>query len=191
MLIAETVLKRLAAGKATAKEQQTIAETYLHLREVARREEEARHEARQRKEELAKELDDGCDFTLADLPEYRPEDEDENVLLRGRVLERGGSLFVVSTSGTGKSIMATQWPLCLAEGLPFAGIRPTRKLNTWIFQAEDSKTRLVIDRDDVTAELEETFAEVDWRQTWRKVRFIRFPGKTGADFIAEIGRAHV
>jgi hypothetical protein len=123
------------------------------------------------------------DFTLADLPKYEPEAKDEAVLIHGRGLEKGGSLFVVSTAGTGKSVMATQWSLCMAEGLPFAGLRPTRRLCPWIFQTEDSVTRLVIDRDDVTAELSETFPEIDWRQTWQKIRFIRFPGKTGADFI--------
>ena len=126
------------------------------------------------------------DFTLADLPQYKPEEKDEAVLIRGRGLERGGSLFFVSTAGTGKSIMAMQLSLCLAEGLPFAGLQPTRPLCPWIFQTEDSVSRLVIDREDVTAELAEVFPEIDWRQTWQKVRLVRFPGKTGADFIAEL-----
>ena len=126
------------------------------------------------------------DFTLADLPQYKPEEKDEAVLIRGRGLESGGSLFFVSTAGTGKSIMAMQLSLCLAEGLPFAGLQPTRPLCPWIFQTEDSVSRLVIDREDVTAELAEVFPEIDWRQTWQKVRLVRFPGKTGADFIAEL-----
>ena len=122
-------------------------------------------------------------FTFADLPSYVPEDQDPNILVKGRWLERGGSAFWVSTAGTGKSIHAEQIALCFAEGLPFGGLTPLRPLRIWCFQSEDSASRLVIDREDITAELMDTYPEKDWRETWRKVDFYKYPGRTGVDFL--------
>lgn len=123
---------------------------------------------------------------LTDLPDYIPDDENPNVLVRGRWLERGGSAWIVSTSGTGKSIHAMQLMLSFALGLPFAGLTPNRPLKCWYVQSEDSPTRLAIDRDDTTAELSERWAdEVDparWREAWKLVKFMQTSG-VGAEFV--------
>ena len=125
-------------------------------------------------------------LSLADIPDYVPEEQDPNILVRGRWLERGGSAFIVSTAGTGKSIFAMQLALCFAEGRPFAGLTPLRPLRIWIFQTEDSMSRLAIDRADITAELMEQAPDVDWRKTWEKVRLCKVPGKVGAEFLDEL-----
>ncbi len=125
-------------------------------------------------------------FSLADVPEYVPEEQDPNILIKGRWLERGGSAFIVSTAGTGKSILSIQMALCFAEGRPFAGLAPLRPLRLWIFQTEDSISRLSIDRSDITAELAEQMPEVDWKKTWAKIVFFRILGKVGAKFLSAL-----
>lgn len=122
-------------------------------------------------------------FTLADLRDYVPEDKDPSVLIKGGWLEKGGAAFWISTAGTGKSIAALQAAMCFSEGVPFANIKPITNLGVAIIQAEDSTRRITIDRDDVTAELSEQFPDIDWRETWHKVSFYKFPGKTGAEFL--------
>ena len=112
---------------------------------------------------------------LADLPEYVPDEQNPDVLVRGRWLERGGSAWIVSTSGTGKSIHAMQLILSFTLGKPFAGLAPNRPLVIWYVQSEDSPTRLSIDRTDVTAELAETWPDVtpeQWADAWRRVRIV-------------------
>ena len=44
-------------------------------------------------------------------------------------------------------------------------------------------SRLAIDRPDITAELMEQMPDVDWRATWGKVRFVKYPGAVGVDFL--------
>lgn len=122
-------------------------------------------------------------YTFAELPKPRPEEEDPDILVKGGWLERGGSAWIVSTAGTGKTIHAEQLALCFTEGLPFGGLTPQRKLRFWIFQSEDSRRRVGVDREDITAELSEVYPDVDWRKTWGKVCFFKFSGRVGAAFI--------
>lgn len=122
-------------------------------------------------------------FTFADLPDYLPEEQNPDILVKGRWLERGGSAFIVSTAGTGKSIHAAQLMLCFTEGLPFSGLAPIRPCRFWYFQTEDTPSRLTIDREDITAELAEEYPSVNWRETWRKIHFFSYPGKVGVDFL--------
>ncbi len=125
---------------------------------------------------------------LADLPEYVPDEQNPDVLVRGRWLERGGSAWIVSTSGTGKSIHAMQLILSFTLGKPFAGLAPNRPLVIWYVQSEDSPTRLSIDRTDVTAELAETWPDVtpeQWADAWRRVRIVPQRG-VGAEFLTDL-----
>lgn len=121
--------------------------------------------------------DDPRFLSLDQFPEFLPEDENDDVLVRGRWLERGGAAFIVSTAGTGKSIHSIQTALCWSEGIAFAGLRPRKKLNVWLFQSEDSPTRVTIDREDIVAELTETHPEVKWRETCRTIRFVKIHGE--------------
>lgn len=126
--------------------------------------------------------------TPADLPAYVPDDQNPDVLVRGRWLERGGSAWIVSTSGTGKSIHAMQLMLSFALGKPFGGLMPNRPLRFWYVQSEDSPTRLSIDRDDTTAELEEAWPETspaEWRSAWKRIHFAPIKA-CGAQFVNDL-----
>ena len=126
--------------------------------------------------------------TPADLPEYVPDERNPDVLVRGRWLERGGSAWIVSTSGTGKSIHAMQLMLSFALGKPFCGLVPNGPLHFWYIQSEDSSTRLAIDRDDTTAELIETWTDTlpdVWREAWKRIYIVPIKG-CGAAFINDL-----
>lgn len=127
-------------------------------------------------------------MSLADLPPFRPETENDDILIRGRWLERGGAAFIVSTAGTGKSIHSEQFTLCASMGLPFAGLTPRKALKVWIFQSEDSPSRLAIDREDVTAELREQYPDVDWSEACRRVKLVKLRGKVGAEWLDSLRR---
>ena len=92
--------------------------------------------------------------TLADFPAVVKEADNPDILIKGRWLERGGSAFLVSTAGTGKSIWMTQFALSMLHAVPFSGLVPWRPLKCWCIQSEDSDSRVAIDRDDITAGLE-------------------------------------
>jgi len=126
--------------------------------------------------------------TPADLPAYVPDDQNPDVLVRGRWLERGGSAWIVSTSGTGKSIHAMQLMLSFALGKPFSGLMPNNPLRFWYVQSEDSPTRLAIDRDDTTAELAEVWPDTlpdAWREAWKRIHFAPVKG-CGAEFVNDL-----
>ena len=126
--------------------------------------------------------------TPAELPAYVPDEQNPDVLVRGRWLERGGSAWIVSTSGTGKSIHAMQLMLSFALGKPFSGLVPNRPLRFWYVQSEDSPTRLAIDRDDTTAELAETWTDTlpdAWRDAWKRIHFAPIKG-CGAEFVNDL-----
>lgn len=118
--------------------------------------------------------------------QYLPEADDPNVLIFGPWLERGGSAFWVSTSGTGKSTMCMQFVHCASAGIPFCGLRPRGKLKFWVFQSEDSPRRVAQDRIDVRAELSEQHPEIDWEAVGRTVKFVSLPGKIGVGFLAAL-----
>lgn len=128
--------------------------------------------------------------TLADFPKVVPERDDPSALVKGRWLERGGSAFLVSTAGTGKSIWATQFALSMVHAVPFSGLSAWRPLTCWVIQSEDSDSRVAIDRDDITAGLAEqwaaTYPEIDWGRSCERVEFPDFTGYTGAAFVARL-----
>jgi len=122
--------------------------------------------------------------SIDDVGEYRPEQEDDNVLIYGPWLERGGSAGWISTSGTGKSIISVQFAMCMTAGIPFCGLKPRKPLGVWVFQTEDSPRRIAQDREDVTAELTEREPGYDWMEIRKRVKFVKMVGKTGGEFIA-------
>lgn len=128
--------------------------------------------------------------TLADFPKVVPERDDPSALVKGRWLERGGSAFLVSTAGTGKSIWATQFALSMVHAVPFSGLSAWRPLTCWVIQSEDSDSRVAIDRDDISAGLAEQWAaaypEIDWGRSCERVEFPDFTGYTGAAFVARL-----
>jgi len=124
---------------------------------------------------------------LSSFPEYVPEEENQNILIKGRWLERGGSAWWISTAGTGKSIASLQLAMLWSEGLPFAGLTPNgHPLIIWIIQSEDSPSRVTIDREDIIAELSEQYEKIDWREAAKKVKFVSVGPHVGADFLARL-----
>lgn len=128
--------------------------------------------------------------SLADFPAVAPEQDDPNVLVKGRWLERGGSAFLVSTAGTGKSIWMTQFAVSMIHAVPFSGLSAWRPLKCWVAQTEDSDSRVAIDRDDIAAGLAAdfgvTYPEIDWRKSCAQVDFVDFTGYTGAGFLEQL-----
>lgn len=128
--------------------------------------------------------------SLADFPKVIPEQDDPDILIRGRWLERGGAAFLVSTAGTGKSIWMTQFAISMVHAVPFSGLAAWRPLKCWVVQSEDSDGRVAIDRDDIAAGLArdfgETYPEIDWRKSCSQVDFVDFTGYTGAAFLEQL-----
>ena len=124
---------------------------------------------------------------LSDFPPVIREDENENILIKGRWLERGGSAFLVSTAGTGKSIWMTQFAISMIHAVPFSGLTPWKPLKCWVIQSEDSDDRVSIDRDDIIAgiieENEAENPEINWESAAQQVIFVDLTGHTGADFL--------
>lgn len=127
---------------------------------------------------------------LSDFPAVVKEEDNPNILIKGRWLERGGSAFLVSTAGTGKSIWVTQLALSLVFGVPFSGLVPWRPLKCWMIQSEDSDSRVSIDRDDIVCGLKatwsETYPEIAWENSPNHVIFVDFTGYTGAAFLEQL-----
>ena len=124
--------------------------------------------------------------SVDDVGDYKSEEDDPDVLIYGPWLERGGSAFWVSTSGTGKSTSCMQLVHCMSAALPFCGLRPRGALKFWVFQSEDSPRRVAQDRIDVRAELAERYPDVDWEEVGRKVKFAELTGAVGVKFLAEL-----
>jgi len=131
---------------------------------------------------------DSVVVAVDDVGDYKPEEEDDNVLIYGPWLERGGSAFWVSTSGTGKSTSCMQLVHCMSAGLPFCGLKPRGKLRFWVFQSEDSPRRVAQDRIDVRAELAAQYPDIDWRAVGRTVKFVELTGAVGVKFLDELDR---
>ena len=125
---------------------------------------------------------------ISDIGEYKPEDDDPNVLIFGPWLERGGSAFWVSTAGTGKSIGSIQLAYSMTAGYPFCGLRPRGKLKFWIFQSEDSPRRVAQDCADVSAELAERYPSEDWAKIGKSVKMVTLTGAVGVKFLAELDK---
>lgn len=132
--------------------------------------------------------------SLAEFPAVVPESENPNILVRGRWLERGGSAFLVSTAGTGKSIWALQFAISMFHARPFSGLEAWRPLRTWIIQSEDSDDRVSIDREDIVSGLvaadvadlgdqSHEEREAYWREAAASVMFADFTGLTGSTFL--------
>lgn len=128
--------------------------------------------------------------SIDDFPAYVPEEDNRDILIKGRWLERGGSAWWISTAGTGKSISAIQLAFLMSVGLPFAGLYPNVKegegLSFWVIQSEDSPSRVTIDREDITAELMEQYPAIDWKEARKAVKFLTIGGKVGADFLEQL-----
>ena len=114
----------------------------------------------------------------------------ENVLIGKRWGVRGTVVMIVSSTGTGKSVVQTQMAISFALGIPCCGLCPTRCFSSWVIQSEDDDDRVAIDRDDIIAEMSALYPSVDFvSDPVRKgVTFLDFTSYTGAKFLDELER---
>jgi len=129
--------------------------------------------------------------SLADLAPPLPEKDNPAALFRNGWLRKGGGAFLVSTSGTGKSVWTVQASLLWAQGLPAFGIVPVRPLKIGIVQAEDDDDEMVKFRNNITDGLVEQ-AGLDLGQVEAAARsgvYLFNPvGKVGVAFIEYLGK---
>jgi len=88
--------------------------------------------------------------TLQDLPDPTREEDNPNALFQGGYLRKGGGMFIVSTSGTGKSVLTIQAALCWSVGVEAFGLKPVRPLQIAIIQAEDDETEMADFRNQIS-----------------------------------------
>ena len=124
------------------------------------------------------------------LSEFKRDLEKKNVLIDGRWLTRGGTAMIISTTGSGKSILQTQMALCFNRGIDCCGLHPVRPFRSWVVQSEDDEDRVSIDRNDVVEYLryqhpvDDKGNPIDWDEAFAQTMFLDFTYiKKGADFL--------
>lgn len=122
--------------------------------------------------------------TLAEIDDPLPENEDPNALLQGHFLSRGGGALIVSSSGTGKSVLTMQAAILWAMGCPCLGIAPTHPLKIGIIESEDDDYRLGRDRNDIHDILvEEGYDPDEVCKALESVYILDMTGKTDEGFV--------
>ena len=130
-----------------------------------------------------------ADMSFYDLPEAPPEAENPRALLANGFLRKGHGLMVVSVSGAGKSVFATQMILCFAIGRDFFGMKPLRRMKIGLIQAEDDEEEMSFFRSNMRRAFtqESGWTSSDFDDALRSVTITRrFLGKTGEDFLDEL-----
>ena len=137
---------------------------------------------------------DAVNLPMRSLADYKRDLEKKNVLIDGRWLVRGGIAMMVSTTGTGKSILQTQMALSFNRGIDCCGLHPMRPLQIWIIQSEDDEDRVSIDRDEIREYLQyqhpvdDKGNPIDWDEAGVQIKLLEITGKTGARFLDELDR---
>ena len=117
-------------------------------------------------------------MTLADLPDPVPEIENPAALFRNGWLRKGGGAFLVSTSGSGKSVFAIQAALLWSIGKVAFGIEPVRPLRVAIIQAEDDNEEMADFRNQITDGLIEAGVDREAiRAAWGNIRLADATGR--------------
>ena len=111
-----------------------------------------------------------------------------NVLIGKRWGVRGTVVMIVSSTGTGKSVVQTQMAASFALGIPCCGLVPARPFRSWVIQSEDDEDRVAIDRDDIFGEWAEQNPDMDLSAARSGVKFFDFTSYTGAKFLEELDR---
>ena len=123
-------------------------------------------------------------YSLADVAEPPPEDENPRVILKNGYLRKGQGLMIVSTSGAGKSVMSIQLALFWAMGKPIWGMIPNRPLKVGIIQSEDDAEELVFFRRNMRGGLKAGYGWTDEEldAAMGRVMFEQLIGVTGDRF---------
>jgi len=128
---------------------------------------------------------------LIDFADPVPEEENPNALFRNGWLRRGGAAILISTSGAGKSVSATQMCECFAQGRDCIGLSPIRPLKISVYQTEDDETEVAEFRNDIrrgVRELEGWTAD-EIRRAEAKIVYHDVTGLAGDDFLAYLREA--
>ena len=123
-------------------------------------------------------------YTLADVAEPPPEDDNPRVILKNGYLRKGQGLMIVSTSGAGKSVMSIQLALFWAMGKPIWGMIPNRPLKVGIIQSEDDAEELAFFRRNMKGGLKAGYGWTDQEldSAMSRVMFEQLIGVTGDRF---------
>ena len=133
---------------------------------------------------------------VGQLPDPIPEEDDPAALFENGYLRKGGGAFLISTSGTGKSVLSMQCAFCWALGKTFFGITPVRPMKIAIIQAEDDRNELARFRNDIRRGLVRFsgFNEDDLNvalgthdPSSARVFFYKIVAKIGEEFVNEVG----
>ena len=123
-------------------------------------------------------------YTLADVAEPPPEDDNPRVILKNGYLRKGQGLMIVSTSGAGKSVMSIQLALFWAMGKEIWGMKPNRPLKIGIVQSEDDVEELAFFRRNMRGGLKAGYGwtDADLDTAFGRVVYEQLIGVTGDKF---------
>ena len=102
-------------------------------------------------------------------------------------LAKEGSVVLVSTTGTGKSVLSMQMALFWAGGKASFGITPVRPLKIAIIQTEDSEK--ILKRNFMSFRAACGWTDDEFRQAMENIAFVDIQGKTGKAFIDLLANA--
>lgn len=127
-------------------------------------------------------------YTLADIPEPKPESDNPRVVLKNGYLRKGQGLMIVSTSGAGKSVMSIQLAMFWSAGKSLWGMIPPRPLKVGIIQAEDDEEELAFFKRNMMGGLKAGYGWTDGEldAAIAGVTFERVLGRTGDLFIERL-----
>jgi AAA domain len=126
---------------------------------------------------------DGCDNLVASpwIDAGQMASDSDILLGPGRWLPRGSGAMLIGYTGTGKSTLTATWSFSWAIGRESLGIRPTGRLRSLVFQAEDDAGDLDAMAKSILAELRPSDEEL--QAIRENVLIITETAITGIDFL--------
>lgn len=122
---------------------------------------------------------------LADFSAPIPEEDNPDSLFRGGWFRKGQAMFLVSTSGSGKSVITMQLCYGWALGRAVLGTTPVRPMKIGIFQTEDDEEELKEFRDSMRRGYRRIhgWTDADLRAAEKSICFFDPKGKMGDEFL--------
>lgn len=138
-------------------------------------------------EGLAKDEKPACQdevgIPLADFADPLPDEENPAALFVGGYLRKGGGAALVAPAGIGKSSFSIQASILWAMGKSAFGIKPVRRLNIAIIQAEDDPEEVAHMRNEVRRGLlADSYDERCIDEAMKKILVYDFTGLVGERF---------
>ena len=129
-------------------------------------------------------------ISLADIADPIPEDKDPNVLFRDRWLCKGQGVFLISTAGSGKSVLVMQLAYAWALGESAFDIEPIRPMKIAIFQPEDDPEEIAMFRKSMRTGYREQFGwtDAELSEAERKVDNYFPKGNSNQEFLEQFSR---